>query len=103
MSQNEKSALSLEMAQLAVRLNEIRQEAQRLGIFIEDRPLLQCPHCGLWEDVGVDGRLLTCFASDVASGKRVVDTGLRFESVADGFLCPSCQSYVPFPVEEEET
>ena len=70
--------LSPTIAALAARLKAIRQEAERAGLFFADCPLLQCPACALYEDVRIDGCLMTCFATD----KTGVDTGLRFERVS---------------------
>ena len=36
---------------LAKKLIEVREEARKLGIFTDDRELLECPKCGLWEEV----------------------------------------------------
>lgn len=73
---------------LAQRISALHAEAQRLGIFIGDRELISCPHCGLMEDVDTNGFLLTCRPDSLG-----VDTGLRFEEVdSEGlrFRCPSC-------------
>jgi hypothetical protein len=51
------------------------------------------PACGLYEDVRLYGRLMTCFAND----KSGVDTGLRFERVPRGFRCPGCQHILASP------
>jgi len=78
---------------LASQLAAIRKQARALGLFVEDRELLACPHCGLHEDVAADGRLLTC-----RDGDAVADSGLRFKQVGGGkFRCPSCRRLVSVP------
>ncbi len=63
----------------------LRAQALALGVFAEDRELLECPKCGLGEDVLSDGRLVTY------RSVAVMDTGLRFIEASDGcFTCPSC-------------
>lgn len=63
----------------------LRAQALALGVFAEDRALLECPKCGLGEDVLSDGRLVTY------RSVAVMDTGLRFIEASDGcFTCPSC-------------
>ena len=55
-----------------------------------DRELLECPKCGLLEDVLIGGELIT-YLQD-ANGQ---DTGLRFDELAEGkFSCPACGSIV---------
>ena len=73
---------------LAQRIRALHDKAQRLGIFIGDRELISCFHCGLMEDADTNGFLLTCYPDSLGD-----DTGLRFEE-ADSeelrFRCPSC-------------
>lgn len=74
---------------LAAQLRDIRQKAKELGIFTDDRELLECPHCGLLEDVACDGQLFTCKSGD----PTLRDTGLRFQEISSKrFRCPMCQS-----------
>jgi rubredoxin len=50
--------------------------------------LLECPKCGLLEDVTIEGELITCVPS-----AEEQDTGLRFEETSPGrFRCPACGS-----------
>jgi predicted RNA-binding Zn-ribbon protein involved in translation (DUF1610 family) len=83
-------------ADVAPLLNDIRQlvadvialqaQARALGVFANDRELLECPSCGLMENVACEGRLFTCRAEALGD-----DTGLRFEeSAPNQFRCPSC-------------
>ena len=80
-------AKSADSDDLAAGLQELKKQAQALGIFTGDRELLSCPGCGLKEKVAFDGVLFTCL--DTA---RDVDTGLRFpEPDADTVSsCPGC-------------
>ena len=69
-------------------------QAKALGIFTADRELLECPKCGLLEDVAFDGTLMTYRENEAA----LIDTGLRFnESDPGKFICPSCGSEVSEP------
>lgn len=73
-------------------LEQVKRQARALGIFTNDRELLECPSCGLLEDVTVDGLLVTYPGR---SGCRT-DCGLRFSQVDETttFQCPSCGSRV---------
>jgi hypothetical protein len=63
-----------------------RQAKSGPKLCMEDRDLLQCPRCGLLEDVGCYGLLMTYF-----SGKPPVDSGLRFRKDKRGrYICPNC-------------
>ena len=73
--------------QLAV----MNEEARALGLFVEDRPLLRCAHCGLTEDVLADETHVTYFEPDTP------DTQLRFipdEADEERFTCPACGAEV---------
>jgi predicted RNA-binding Zn-ribbon protein involved in translation (DUF1610 family) len=75
---------------LARQLAVVQAEARSLGMFVDDRELLACPHCGLAEDVSFAGLLITSCLS--VSGE---DTGLRFEEIMSGkFRCPKCGATV---------
>ncbi len=64
----------------------VLEQAKALGLFMDDRELLECPGCGLVEDVGCDGRLMT-----YRDGEKPFDSGLRFKNVSDGcYRCPAC-------------
>ena len=66
---------------LAARLVSLQKRAKALGVFANDRELLECPRCGLMEDV--------------------TSTGLRFVQLADDiFRCPSCSQRVEVPAGE---
>jgi predicted RNA-binding Zn-ribbon protein involved in translation (DUF1610 family) len=68
-------------------LERVRQQAKALGIFTDDRELLECPKCGLIEDVTFEGLLVTY----PKNNKEMRDCGLRFRSVDEtSFECPSC-------------
>jgi len=72
--------------ELASQLAGLQKRAKALGVFANDRELLECPRCGLMEDVTSTGLLITCRAPALGD-----DTGLRFVQLADNiFRCPSC-------------
>ena len=72
-------------------LEQVKRQARSLGIFTNDRELLECPSCGLLEDVTADGLLVT-YSGKSRSRK---DCGLRFSPVDDtSFQCPSCGAKV---------
>ena len=77
--------------ELAVGLQALKKQAQALGMFTDDRELLECPACGLKENVTFDGVLFTCMNTALD-----VDTGLRFpEPDEDGVSsCPECGGVV---------
>lgn len=88
MARCRKKGLSKEMHRLARAIVKIKAEAKKLGLFAEDRDLIDCPRCGLEEDVACGGKLLV-----TAPANRGIDTGLRFTLVRkDGDLwrCPGC-------------
>ena len=72
-------------------LEQVKRQARSLGIFTNDRELMECPSCGLLEDVTAEGLLVT-YSGRSRSRK---DCGLRFNQVDDtGFQCPSCGAKV---------
>jgi hypothetical protein len=76
-----------DLYELAAGLQSLKKKAQALGMFTDDRELLECPACGLKENVAFDGVLFTCRGDAID-----VDTGLRFiEPDEDGVsTCPGC-------------
>lgn len=77
---------------LCKELHRIKQHAEALGIFTNDRELLTCPKCGLQEDVQADGRLTTF---DNKDSEDFTDSGLRFVDAGNGqFSCPRCQALI---------
>lgn len=44
---------------LARQLEQVKHQARALGIFTNDRELLECSSCGLLEDVTAEGQLVT--------------------------------------------
>ena len=44
---------------LARQLEQVKHQARALGIFTNDRELLECSSCGLLEDVTSEGQLVT--------------------------------------------
>jgi len=68
----------------------LQAKARALGLFTNDRELLECHKCGLLEDVTINGLLITCRAPDFDQ-----DTGLRFEELPQNrFRCPLCGSMI---------
>jgi len=66
----------------------VHRVAQEAGLFMEDRDLLHCADCGLLEDVGCYGILIT-----YPKGKPPVDSGLRFTKDKRGrYICPNCRA-----------
>ena len=75
------------LATLIRQLEQVKAQARLLGIFTDDRELLECPNCGLLEDVTADGLLVT-YSRRSRSRK---DCGLRFSQMNENcFQCPSC-------------
>ncbi len=68
----------------------VHRLAQAAGLFMNDRELLSCTHCGLLEDVGCYGLLMT-----YPTGNPPVDSGLRFTKDKRGrYICPQCGAVV---------
>jgi hypothetical protein len=84
-------ALDASLQLLCEQLQKIRQQAERAGLFLEDRELLNCPCCGLQEDVLIDGRLIT----KQANKADAADSSLHFAATDDGrFVCPQCGAVI---------
>jgi len=76
-----------ELVELSRKLAKVKAQARALGIFTDDRELLECPNCGLLEDVTAKGLLVT-YPKDSVDLK---DCGLRFCPVDETrFACPKC-------------
>jgi hypothetical protein len=85
------------LVELVRKFGDVTARARALGLFVGDRDLLECPACGLMEDVLADGRLVV-----YRNPGRDADTGLRFAEAPDAegrFSCPGCGASVPAPVE----
>ena len=79
------------LVQLVQELSQLKKQAVRLGVFTNDRELLECPQCGLAEDVTCNGLLITYRGN----AGHPQDSGLRFEEIAKAiFRCPSCGTRV---------
>ena len=76
---------------LATEIAALLAKAKALGLFANDRELLECPVCGLMENVAAaGGGLFTCRPESLDE-----DTGLRFEELSrDRFRCPACGATV---------
>lgn len=77
--------------ELAARLQAVKEHVRKLGMFTDDRELLECTHCGLKEDVTIEGFLYTHREGAIGD-----DTGLRFpEPDEEGVSrCPGCGEVV---------
>jgi hypothetical protein len=79
------------VVQLAAQLGRMKKQAAELGVFINDRELLECPECGLAEDVTSNGFLITYRGNPC----RPRDSGLRFKELTrHRFRCPSCRTVI---------
>ena len=69
----------------------VKEKARELGLFVDDRELLECHKCGLMEDVDINGKLLTVFEKEPNK-----DTGLRFKEIGNSatFRCPNCGNQI---------
>lgn len=87
-----------EILEAAKRIAELQEQAKALGLFTNDRELLECPACGLKEDVAFSGLLITYFGEP--SGN---DTGLRFKETEKDkiYICPNCGKEVEEPEPED--
>jgi len=75
-----------QLSALVGRMAALRAMAKPLGVFTNDRELLECPSCGLLEDVASGGLLITSWPKTLGR-----DTGLRFRELRGGrFRCPEC-------------
>jgi len=87
---NGKSSLTgpaQKIKQLAEDIVRIQKQAKALGIFVNDRELLECAGCDLVEDVGFDGSLMTYHRES----DDMTDSGLRFEEMdEEKYRCPVC-------------
>jgi hypothetical protein len=73
---------------LAAEIPKLQKRMKALGMFANDRELLDCPHCKLEEDVTSSGMLITCNPDSPG-----VDTGLRFIPADEReawWHCPGC-------------
>jgi len=65
----------------------IQKQAKSLGIFVNDRELLECTGCNLVEDVAFDGSLMTYHRDS----DDMTDSGLRFVKMdQEKYRCPVC-------------
>lgn len=84
-----------DLYKMAASLHALKKQASEYGLFTEERELLECPACGLKEDVTCGGVLIT-YRGDAGSA----DTGLRFPEPNDNGSdvlvtnCPGCGEVV---------
>jgi hypothetical protein len=81
------SGLAQKIKPLVEDIVRIKKQAKALGIFVNDRELLECTGCDLVEDVTFDGSLMTYRRES----DDMTDSGLRFEEMdEDKYKCPVC-------------
>ena len=86
---NDISSLVSKIRPLVRELIRLKKKAEALGLFTDDRELLECSGCDLKEDVAFDGRLITYHRN----GGNYNDSGLRFEQLNEKtFRCPICKT-----------
>ena len=83
---NKVTLSSRPLIELCSEVSRLQQQAEALGLFTGMRNLLTCPHCGLQEDVLIDGRLVTHHGLT----QGTLDSGLRFIERNGLFVCPQC-------------
>ena len=84
---------------LSRQIARVHRLAREAGLFLEDRDFLHCAHCGLLEDVGCFGLLMT-----YPTGQPPVDSGLRFKKDKRGlYVCPACGAVVRTNKEKRTT
>lgn len=82
-----------DIRQMAKQIAALQAQGRAMGLFPNDRDLLECTGCGLMENVACGGRFFTCRPETLDD-----DTGLRFQEISDGvFRCPSCGEAVREP------
>ena len=84
---NSLSGLAQKIKPFVEDIVRIQKQAKSLGIFVNDRELLECTGCDLVEDVAFDGSLMTY----QREGDDMTDSGLRFEEMGEEkYRCPVC-------------
>jgi len=79
------------LVDLCRQLQHVQTQAAALGIFVDDRELIDCPNCKLFEDVTAEGLLIT--PRELATPP--LHTGLRFSQVSlNTYQCPACATAV---------
>ena len=82
-----RNSLLEDIRPLVQEIQRIKKQAEALGLFMDDRELLECANCGLMEDVTFENRLITYYRGS----EDLSDCGLRFDKVGDDiFRCPVC-------------
>ena len=83
-----KTKIPPDIRALVKRIEQIKEQQRRLGLFCDDRELLSCLRCGFEEDVTFEGFLIVTKLTSPG-----VDTGLRFSAVDEErgiYQCPGC-------------
>lgn len=89
---------------LANAVIKTKKQADALGMFTDDRELLECRFCGLMEDVTFEGKLITFIKREDIEYNEVKDSGRRFIETKDSkiFICPICGNTAELPEAEFE-
>lgn len=76
-------------------IKRLNAEGVARGEFPDDRGMLECLNCGLWEDIAFNNQHLVYFKYS----EDEADTGLRFIPTDDPavFRCPNCNTKVYDP------
>jgi len=84
---------------LAKEIIKIKKRADALGLFTDDRDLLECKNCGLMEDVTFEGFLITFIKRENIEYNKMKDSGKRFIETNDPniFICPECGNNTELP------
>jgi hypothetical protein len=81
------SGLAQKVKPLVEDIVRIQKQAKAVGIFVNDRELLECAGCDLVEDEAFDGSLMTYHRES----DDMTDSGLRFEEMDENkYRCPVC-------------
>jgi hypothetical protein len=79
-------------------LDKLKRQAMALGLFVDDRDLLECSSCGLQEDITFEGTLMVYQKDD----QSFEDCGLRFREVDEGhFECPKCKAIIKVVAQDD--
>ena len=82
------------LIELCRSLEGIEKKAEAFGLFVNNRELLECPCCGLFEDVTTQGMLVTTRKVTTPP----IDTGMRFQKVSQNtYQCPDCNQQIELP------
>ena len=89
----------MDIQSLAKELTKIKKQADALGLFTDDRDLLECKFCGLMEDVTFEWILITYIKREDIEYHKMKDSRKRFMETNDPniFICPECGNNTELP------